>query len=164
MIVQRPLRHHRRSQRHAESGLCLRVRLGASGPGLQLRPESRAEEPSDGYRRDAETHCRARCTSRCAPRPKGRCRRSRGAETAHLRGQAPRRQRRRADPPRGPGEQGRGGVDGQHPGSGHHRPPVQRRPRRHDEDHRRGRLGDRAVRSTSAWWAARRSTPWSRAT
>ena len=50
------LRHHRRPERHAESGLHLRLRLRAAGPGLQLRAARRAEEPPDRYRRDAQTH------------------------------------------------------------------------------------------------------------
>ena len=141
MIVQRPLRHHRRPQRHAESGLHLRLQTPRRWPWITIfvlkdnrrtsrRVSTHAQPPGQG-------------ASRCAPGRRADAL-AQGRRTPRLCGQTPRRQRRRADPPRGPGEQGRSGVDGQHPGSGHHRPPVQRRPRRHDEDHRRGRFGDRA--------------------
>ena len=52
----------------------------------------------------------------------GRSRYARRRRVARLCRQTSRGQRRRADPPHRSREQGRGGLDGQHPGSGHDRP------------------------------------------
>ncbi len=131
--------HHRRPERHAEGRFHFRLRLRAAGPGLQLRAPQRAEESPGRHRGDAPPHA-GQSAPLGACQGRGADAHAQGCRAAHLRGQASRGQRRHPDPPHRPREQGRRRVDGQYPGSGHHRPPVQRRPRRHDEDHRRSRL------------------------
>ena len=140
-----PLRHHRRCVADAESDLRLGVRYGAAGSRLQLRAPRGAAEPPERLRRAAPPDRR-----QGAPLGAGRCGGrdvlAAGRRAPHVPGQAPGGQRGGADPPYRPDQQGRSRLDGQHPGCGHHRPPVQHGACRPDAHDRRGRLGSRASR------------------